>query len=477
MDDTTHLKLPYILAAQSQKHVTHNEALRVLDALVQLAVADKDLATPPGSPAEGVRYVVAASPTGAWAGHAGDIAAFQDGAWAFYDPGEGWLAWVADEDELYVFNGTSWIPNPAGGVTGVNPVSLVGVNATADTTDRLSVSSPASLFNHEGAGHQLKINKAAAGNTGSVLFQTGFSGRAEFGLAGDDDFHVKVSADGSAWSEALVINRTNGVVRVTGARERLAANRTYYVRSDGSDSNTGLTNSSGGAFATIQKALDVCTGNLDFAGFTVTISVGAGSFSGQCTVKPCLGQGSDANLLITGAGSGSTTITHSGAFVGTVTTSGVGAAARISAATIVNSNANGICVAATAGGTLRPGADCIFTPGSTGTVLSADGVGALVNPTASFTVSGNCAICYSFANQGRIQMQSITVAYGTRTFTTTAYGAQGGQMVHYNITNSGTVTAKRYDLYALALLETFGGGASAVAGSTAGSTNGNSVYE
>ena len=67
-DATTHLLLPYILAAQAQKHVTHNEALRVLDNLVQLAVLDRDLNAPPGAPAEGDRYIVKASPapTGAW---------------------------------------------------------------------------------------------------------------------------------------------------------------------------------------------------------------------------------------------------------------------------------------------------------------------------------------------------------------------------------------------------------------------------
>jgi hypothetical protein len=273
MDQTTKLKLPYILAAQSQKHVTHNEALRVLDALVQLAVVDKDLSAPPGAPAEGHCYIVGASPTGAWAGHAGHVAAFQDGAWAFHPPLEGWVAWVSDEDTLYAFNGTNWVV----GGSGVNPASLVGVNATADSTNRLSVVSPASLFNHAGAGHQLKINKAAAGDTGSVLFQTGFSGRAEFGLAGDDDFHVKVSADGSAWHEAIVINRSNGTVKGVGIREKLIANRTYYVRTDGSDSNTGLANTSGGAFLTIQKAINTVAA-LDLSTFNVEIVVGAGTY-------------------------------------------------------------------------------------------------------------------------------------------------------------------------------------------------------
>ena len=55
-DITTHLLLPYILAAQAQKHVTHNEALRLLDAIVQLSVLDRDLTVPHASPADGDRY-------------------------------------------------------------------------------------------------------------------------------------------------------------------------------------------------------------------------------------------------------------------------------------------------------------------------------------------------------------------------------------------------------------------------------------
>jgi len=115
MDATSNLELPFIMAAQAQKHVTHNEALRALDAVVQLMVLDKDLSSPPGSPAEGARYIVAASPTGAWAGHAGHIVAYQDGAWAFYAPVEGWLAWAADEDALYVWTGSAWAAFSGGG--------------------------------------------------------------------------------------------------------------------------------------------------------------------------------------------------------------------------------------------------------------------------------------------------------------------------------------------------------------------------
>ena len=82
--------------------------------------------------------------------------------------------------------------------------------ATADATNRLSINAPASLFNHAGAGHQVKVNKAVATDTGSFLFQTGFSGRAEFGLTGSDDFQIKVSPDGTAWNNALAIEAASG---------------------------------------------------------------------------------------------------------------------------------------------------------------------------------------------------------------------------------------------------------------------------
>ena len=204
-DQTTNLKLPLILNSQAQKHITHNEALRALDALVQISIKDRDLAAPPASPVEGRRYIVAAGATGAWSGRALDIAAYQDGAWIFYDPSPGWLAYIEDEAILTVFTGSSWVQ------CGTS-LSLLGINAMADTSNRLTVSAPASLFNHEGSDHRIKINKAAAANTASMLFQTGFSGRAEFGLTGDDNWHVKVSANGSSWSEAIVIDRTSAMV-------------------------------------------------------------------------------------------------------------------------------------------------------------------------------------------------------------------------------------------------------------------------
>ena len=71
MTNTSRLGLPVIDAAQAQKHVTYNEALILLDALTQLAVENRTLTTPPGTPADGACYIPAVGATGAWAGGAG----------------------------------------------------------------------------------------------------------------------------------------------------------------------------------------------------------------------------------------------------------------------------------------------------------------------------------------------------------------------------------------------------------------------
>ncbi len=106
---TPNLALPLLAAAQAQKHVTVNEALARLDGLVQLVVKNRDLASPPASPAEGDRYIVAAGATGAWAGWDGDVVLFSGGAWLRLIPQEGWRVWVDDESALVVRMGGAWL--------------------------------------------------------------------------------------------------------------------------------------------------------------------------------------------------------------------------------------------------------------------------------------------------------------------------------------------------------------------------------
>ena len=216
MTETTHLGLPYLAAAQAQKHVTHNEALTRLDAVVQLAVIDTTLTAPPVSPDDGDRYIVAAGATGAWAGHEGEIAAFVDGAWTFMAAGQGWVAYDTAAEAVLVRHDGDWVA--IGSFLGA--VDRFGVNATPDATNRLAVRSNALLFTgleaaDGGTGDvRFVVSKEADGDTASLLFQSGFSGRAEVGLAGDTDFVFKVSPDGSAWTESIRIDKDTGLATI-----------------------------------------------------------------------------------------------------------------------------------------------------------------------------------------------------------------------------------------------------------------------
>ena len=73
---------------------------------MHLSVIDRDLNAPPGSPVDGDRYIVATGPTLVWAAKDNQVAAWQDNAWIFYQPQEGWFSWIADEDKLVAWDGT-----------------------------------------------------------------------------------------------------------------------------------------------------------------------------------------------------------------------------------------------------------------------------------------------------------------------------------------------------------------------------------
>ena len=103
MTDTPRLSLPVIEAAQAQKHVTHNEALVLLDALTQLAVESRTLTAPPGSPADGACYIPATGATGAWSGWDGADRALQRRRLASASCRcPGLKAWVQGDERLTV---------------------------------------------------------------------------------------------------------------------------------------------------------------------------------------------------------------------------------------------------------------------------------------------------------------------------------------------------------------------------------------
>jgi hypothetical protein len=226
-------------------------------------------------PSELSAYVVPADGTGVFAGRENELALFEDGGWSFLTPRKGWQCWIEDEAELQVWTGSQWRRASPLSSEGA---SLWGVNASADETTRFAVAAPASLFNHAGAGHQLKLNKAAASDTASLLLQSGWSGRAEIGLAGDDDLHIKVCDDGGVWREALVIERVSGRVSLPAtpwAQERSLAN--LLINGDMQINQRGF---AGGTLAAETFGFDRWKAGasgavLARAGFAVTLGSGA----------------------------------------------------------------------------------------------------------------------------------------------------------------------------------------------------------
>ena len=236
MSTSANLALPFIEGGELLPDVTLNETLRLIDTLVQLAIVDRDLNAPPGSPAEGQRWIVKASPspTGVWAGHGNHIAAWQDGDWVFCLPQVGWLAYVVDEGALVAWSGTAWV-DALSMLSILQNIALLGVGTTADTTNPFSAKLNNALWVAktvaEGGDGNLryKLSKESAAKTLSFLLQDNFSGRAEIGLTGDDNLHFKVSPDGSSWLDAIVIDKSTGKLTIQGFADPVASRALVYA--------------------------------------------------------------------------------------------------------------------------------------------------------------------------------------------------------------------------------------------------------
>lgn len=96
--------------AESGWGESYNEAMAAIGSLSQLSVIDRDLSSPPGSPSNGDRYIVADTASGAWEGQEGNVAVWLShlSAWVFFEPRIGWRAYVEDEEVLTVYKSTGW---------------------------------------------------------------------------------------------------------------------------------------------------------------------------------------------------------------------------------------------------------------------------------------------------------------------------------------------------------------------------------
>ncbi|HEY1224767.1 MAG TPA: DUF2793 domain-containing protein [Brevundimonas sp.] len=237
-DDSARIALPYLAAGQMQKHVTLNEALTRLDVLVQTAVVSRTAVTQPADPGDGDLYILPEDAEGAaWDSKPeGALMRFEAGGWTVVPAPDGMVAVVLDHGELVVRRDGGW--TPLGELLGqVQQLTRLGVGTTADADNPFAAKLNKALWTalETGCGGdgdlRLTLNKQGAGDVLSLLFQSGYGGRAELGLIGDDDLRLKVSADGSTWHEALSVDRATG--RVTTTLGALRSEETVFT-TDGS---------------------------------------------------------------------------------------------------------------------------------------------------------------------------------------------------------------------------------------------------
>lgn len=199
MAETPNLKLPEMSAAQSQKHVTHNEALRVLDGVVQLSVKSRTLTSPPGGPSDGDRYIIGSGATGSWAGKDLNVAVCVDGSWTFLVPKLGWLCYVENENLFltWLAGSTYWgilqampkhqiLSTDADATIAANGPHEVRHTGTLTAGRTLSLSTGSGLL----AGHRRRVTR-----TGGGAFNLSVNGLKNLAT----NTWCEVVYDGAAW--------------------------------------------------------------------------------------------------------------------------------------------------------------------------------------------------------------------------------------------------------------------------------------
>jgi len=216
MSNTANLVLPFLAVGQAQKHVTVNETLRKLDAIVQLSVVSATTAAEPASPSEGAVYIVPPGKTGAhWSAYANHaLAYYRDGAWVEIAPREGWLAFVKDAGRMLAYRGAAW-SSFAAGLADANVFTATQTFASAHAAslapqvieEELTLSGPNA------------ISTIAIPN-GSICF--GVSERVTEAITGASSFKVGISGELNKFGDLLGLLRRHAR---RGHRQRLGLHR------------------------------------------------------------------------------------------------------------------------------------------------------------------------------------------------------------------------------------------------------------
>lgn len=271
------------------------------------------------------------------------------------------------------------------------------------------------------------------------------------------------------WSTA---NRTWVPYRI-----KLTSNFTFFVRTDGNDSNTGLLNTAAGAWATIQHAVDYIAQNLIIpTAFTVTVQLADGTYAENVRFPSINGGGS---VNINGNSS-----TPSNVSIAPVSGDAITAAKPSSGWTIQNlklSAANGNSIATSFGGVVVVGPNIVFAAAKSGGFhMIANNNSAILLSAAAYTITGGTGNHY-YATRGSVINSSVSPAVtitGSPTFTAFAAADDAGTVAVFGATFSGSVTGKRFDVNLNGVIHTLSGAsATYFPGTVSGTTANGGQYQ
>lgn len=382
----------------------------------------------------------------------------------------------------------SLVPNtPAGGISATNVQAAINEL----DTEKFNVTSAAAIASSGSASDLVAGTVPAArmpAHTGDVTSSTGsvsllipnntvtyakmqdvsatsrILGRATAGAGDPEELTTSQALDfvSSTQGDMLIRGASSwsNIQVGAGPRERLTAPRAYYVRADGSDSNTGLGNTAGTAFLTIQKAINTIA-SIDLNIYDCGINVGPGTYTGPVVVnKPFIGSG---NVYLSGD---------------TTTPSNVVLNVSGNCITTINGaaiNVQGFKFISTGAALLAQSLSILRTTGKNefgACVFHGYADNARLEAVSPEVISGNSTGSHYYCvSHGVIYCQGASWTFsGTPNVSVFAWAPLGGLIYAFSNSVSGTCTGQRYNATVNSIITSNGGGASYFPGSTAGST-------
>jgi hypothetical protein len=254
-------------------------------------------------------------------------------------------------------------------------------------------------------------------------------------------------------------------------REVLAANRTYYVRTDGSDSNTGLVDNAGGAFLTLQKAWDVVQETLDLNGYDVTIDIQGAPYAAGVT----------ANGPVTGPGTVTflgDAVTPTNVLISTTSANcfaaNYGAVFRVRGVEM-RTTTSGNCLQSAFGGTIL--FDTVVFGACAGSHAEAF-LNGVIRGDGNYTISGAALAHLHAYSEGLVSLASLTATVsGTPAFTNYFAGCAAAHIICASVVWSGGATGTRFYVHKNGQIDTGGGGLTYFPGNAAGTIVAGGVYD